>query len=677
MRLTAETARISVGGYSIVTENYNRTYLTPVVEAMPGDTVSARLENALDPRTTDDQSSALCGVPGENPTNLHYFHGGIVTPNNSRPPIDASQGNGDNVYVRLLNGRDSLGRPNGFDFMVPIPGDNELDARVLEGQGSIRHPYGLNWYHSHMHGISSTQVMGGLSGLLSVGGSKANVRAACDDGAARGKCDEENAALQAMTDVRYVLLRDISLRSIGALPEQADGTTKAEWAPLDRDFAEPECPVWTEVDGTLAPNSHDRKLRRGFCQRDQHSAWLFTLNGQRFPTITAAGGRNLLLRVGNLSANVAYLLELYDEQSGETVPLTILSLDGVVPARPVDSNDVTSSVDAFSVDELLLMPAARAEVYIRNDQPPGHQDPQVLILRTKGVDAGSDKWPEIQLARVVLQPTTDVNSVALALNRVVQTAPSPFDLIQDALSSIQDAVRAEPPLPQGCVRDLEDGEHRRVTFGESGESSGPRKWTVATELVHAPGEGLFDESEFEPDRQATIGSYEFGLVKGVPFEDYVLDDGNIDWLGTKHRHVCVRLDHEGSHQQLWVLHNPTSALHNFHIHQMKFRLATRKDLEEKYRIKPPKQSHTCQDVDCAPNQPDFKFYEENEVAVPTAETSEPVWHDTIPVPNGPGVFIVMSFDARQQLGRFVYHCHVLKHEDEGLMTPIEVWDPSS
>jgi len=48
------------------------------------------------------------------------------------------------------------------------------------------------------------------------------------------------------------------------------------------------------------------------------------------------------------------------------------------------------------------------------------------------------------------------------------------------------------------------------------------------------------------------------------------------------------------------------------------------------------------------------------------------WHDTIPVPAARSVFIVMSFDAKEQLGRFVFHCHILKHEDQGLMAPIEV-----
>ena len=65
--------------------------------------------------------------------------------------------------------------------------------------------------------------------------------------------------------------------------------------------------------------------------------------------------------------------------------------------------------------------------------------------------------------------------------------------------------------------------------------------------------------------------------QGVPFEKYVGSDGLVDW--TK-RHVCIQIDHLGSHKQLWVLTNGTSDLHNFHIHQMKFRLATATELAE-------------------------------------------------------------------------------------------------
>ncbi|MFZ3328665.1 MAG: hypothetical protein WA231_23510, partial [Methylocella sp.] len=207
LNLTATTTTIEVGGYKVETENYNGAYLSPVVEAMPGDTVAAHLENKLAPRAVNDPQTMAHGAAGENPTNLHYFHGGIVTPNNARPPIDAGKGNGDNIYVRLKNGMDGAGKPNSFDYNVPIPGEKdgkgELDARVLEGEGWISHPDGLNWYHSHMHGISSDQVMGGLAGLLSVGEDKANVRAKCEiDPPNPEKCNKDTADLKKRTIVR-------------------------------------------------------------------------------------------------------------------------------------------------------------------------------------------------------------------------------------------------------------------------------------------------------------------------------------------------------------------------------------------------------------------------------------------------------------------------------------------
>ncbi len=204
IRLTAASAEINVGGYKVTTENYNGNYLTPIVEAMPGDTVKAHLVNALTPT-----NNAGAHVHADNPTNLHYFHGGIVTPNNARPK-DVELGDGDNVYVELKSGKS-------FDFKVPIPGDKPLpgnamiDARVLETDGFIPHPPGLNWYHSHRHGISSNQVMGGMSGLLSVGEATANVKADCNP-ADPQKCIEDTKDLRDRTKVRYALLRDMPLQ---------------------------------------------------------------------------------------------------------------------------------------------------------------------------------------------------------------------------------------------------------------------------------------------------------------------------------------------------------------------------------------------------------------------------------------------------------------------------------
>jgi FtsP/CotA-like multicopper oxidase with cupredoxin domain len=660
INLTAGRATIDVGGYKVTTENYNGKYLAPIVEAMPGDTVSAHLVNAL---PVDGHSG---GMHEGNPTNLHYFHGGIVSPNNARPTA-AELGTGDNIYVRLESGKS-------FDYTVPIPGktsisgNEALDARVLEkredvpGQHNyIPHPSGLNWYHSHQHGTSADQVMGGLSGLLSVGEATDNVVADCEeDQSDKTKCRNDIAKdtdeLRKRTVVKYALLRDIPLKEIAKLPGEANGdaaTFDLDAAARDFSTDASACGVWdpkkSKLDFGLA-------LRAGFCQRTEKTALLFTVNGQRYPTISVEGGNNLLLRLGNLSANLPYWLELRKEKPDGTAPqITILSLDGVVPAAPVAPGQTQKPVQAVDYDNVLVMPASRAEIYVRNDQEK-HDDSQTYILWTKKhVVAGSEEWPEIQLLRIELRPNVDTSKVKIALNATVVSA----DLSATRLRPQALAATPEPKLLPGCVRDLnpELREYRRVTF-----SGVEPNWAIKTEIVQPKAPAKQEFQQREVDVSATIGA--------ILFEKYMVD-GHVNW---SEPHVCIFIDdgnHAGSHTQLWVLNNQTQNLHNFHIHQMKFRLATAKDLAGHF-VAPPAAAHTCGQSDCT-DAPNYDLYDDQTAADVDPGKSR-LWHDTIPMPPGQRVFLVMSFDARQQIGRFVFHCHILKHEDKGLMAPIEVWN---
>src|SRR6266536_2261045 len=470
VNLTAASADITIGGYKVRTENYNGNYLTPVSEAMPGDTVSAHLVNALTPTpapTPQPHDGMSHGDPNDNPTNLHYFHGGIVSPKNAARPTGPETGNGDNIYVHLKSGKDAQGNPNSFDFEVQIPGNHSLpgnemlDARVLESDGEIPHPVGLNWYHSHMHGISSNQVMGGMSGLLSVGAATANVKAACvkdpnDEFKCLNDVEKDTRDLKDRTRARYALLRDIPLKKITKLPGEANGDM-AEWDqdPATRSFPPgTPCGVWRPDTSTL---DLKESLRTGFCQRSKDTALLFTLNGQRFPTITVESGQNLLLRFGNLSSNVPYCLEFASEADNSVVPLTVLSIDGVVPANPVLPGQAQKPVQALNDNNFLLMPAARAEVYVRNDEK-SHEAPQVYILRTKRHLVGRfDEWPEIQLARIVLQPNAVASKTLVALNAPIAN-PS-------AALSVEPRASESAALPDGCVRDLDPAfhEYRRVS----------------------------------------------------------------------------------------------------------------------------------------------------------------------------------------------------------------------
>ena len=123
----------------------------------------------------------------------------------------------------------------------------------------------------------------------------------------------------------------------------------------------------------------------------------------------------------------------------------------------------------------------------------------------------------------MLKPTKAVSSIALALN-------APIGQIRVQLAG---PGKKELPPPEGCVRDLREGEHRRVTFIEGGETSKKVRtgWSIATEIVHPPSTGgEFDESAFKPDTEATIGTYDNdgNLAGGVPFEEYVQADASID-----------------------------------------------------------------------------------------------------------------------------------------------------
>jgi suppressor of ftsI len=82
--------------------------------------------------------------------------------------------------------------------------------------------------------------------------------------------------------------------------------------------------------------------------------------------------------------------------------------------------------------------------------------------------------------------------------------------------------------------------------------------------------------------------------------------------------------------QHWRIVNATGELHPFHIHQVH-----------------------------------FLAYAEN-----GAPISDPSWLDTVNVPFGQSVDVIMDFTDPVIKGMAVFHCHLLNHEDKGMMAKI-------
>ena len=82
--------------------------------------------------------------------------------------------------------------------------------------------------------------------------------------------------------------------------------------------------------------------------------------------------------------------------------------------------------------------------------------------------------------------------------------------------------------------------------------------------------------------------------------------------------------------QHWRVTNPTREVHPFHIHQVHFLT----------------------------------------YAVDRSPVKDPVWLDTVNVPYGSSVDLVMDFTDPIIRGMSVFHCHLLNHEDKGMMAKI-------
>ena len=96
--------------------------------------------------------------------------------------------------------------------------------------------------------------------------------------------------------------------------------------------------------------------------------------------------------------------------------------------------------------------------------------------------------------------------------------------------------------------------------------------------------------------------------------------------------------HAGTTETWTIVNKPfqdNQETHNFHIHQTKFEVV---DVSE----------------------------------VPRGGASAKRMVDNYPVPIGGSIRINVRFLEQQAGGRFVFHCHILEHEDKGMMAEIEV-----
>ncbi|MGD9891021.1 MAG: multicopper oxidase family protein [Dehalococcoidia bacterium] len=266
--LTVAAQNVQIGDRMVTGRVYNGAFVGPTLRVRPGDRIELTLGNCL-----------------AESTNIH-FHGMNVSPN----------GFGDNIFRTV-----DPGVAGGY--MIDIPSD---------------HPTGTFWYHAHVHGRTTSQVFGGLSGMIVVEG---------------------------LRDLLPPELRDITEHTIAL-----------------KDYREIDGAIPSDGITIGAPTTR-------------------TVNGQVQPQFQIRPGETQLLRIGNIGANITYLVRL------EGHSFRVIGEDGT-PVWAV-----------VAKDELVLPAGKRFDVLIQGE-PVG-----VYALETLPYDTGPDgnQFPQATLAWMVSQ----------------------------------------------------------------------------------------------------------------------------------------------------------------------------------------------------------------------------------------------------------------------------------
>lgn len=623
---------------------YNGKFIPEVWRLNAGDVLDIKLQNELKP---GDLAA----------TNLHT-HGLLVSPDLDTKPdpanpaeVIAAEPVGDTVYVCTLPANQPIGsegekhctqhgdpadtaharlffgaRRNEMNYQIALPSD---------------HPEGLFWYHPHVHGNARAQVGAGLSGLIFVKGRPA---VAGGGVGASGGARPQDASKPVASIERFMMLKDIQVA--------IDDAT----APSIEAHVLPAADRRSDLCGQPAP---DTVTPMGMClSPDNKQGWLFTVNGQVFPRVAVAAREQQIWRIANSSADITYDLALVETRTGRPLRVQILARDGVAAIAEGGSAGTTDA--PVMAERVLLMPGSRIEIGVDRATAEGSFDqtrPLLARLRSYGFFTGGavnfgDAWPAVDLAEVSFAPEVAPAAVASAIEPAVKRtalAPPPRKFQPFVVTAWQPGDK----LARAVAPDRMPG---------SAAAAAPRAQS-AMHMHGAPADEHPQPSAPNDPCRNMAGNKDRIIVltihKDSKTEDFKIGAGcgkfhGADWQARieaakasaaafgKH---SVVLSARAGDTETWTIVNDTdpresnNELHNFHVHQMKF---------------------TVLDV----------YDPTGRIAPPRGGPYRKV--DSYPVPSGGYLRIRIDYTRQMTGGRFVFHCHILEHEDKGMMAEVEV-----
>jgi spore coat protein A len=162
-----------------------------------------------------------------------------------------------------------------------------------------------------------------------------------------------------------------------------------------------------------------------------------------------------------------------------------------------------------------------------------------------------------------------------------------------------------------------------------------------------------------PTRKLVLfeGSDEYGRLQPLLG---TLDEGSLAWFEPITENPMLNAT------EIWEVYNATADAHPIHLHLVSFQIINRESFDPTLVIDKPQMQHNGT----------YGIGGKLTAAVlgnnPTGPGSHEMgWKDTFIVPPGQVGRVVAKFDRE---GRYVWHCHILSHEDHEMMRPFYVGD---
>jgi len=583
-----------------------------------------------------------------NATNNH-FHGGWVNP----------AGNSDNV-LRLLH--PGLGVVHEYEYNIPAD-----------------HPAGTFWYHPHVHGSTALQVASGMAGALIVRGDRWPEPSRSGSGFRAGDID---LLLRKSDDTpipdRTFLLQQIQYKcfdakgdpktdiwncgkdDIGAIVNYnnlggVDDNLRGNWDASGR---------FTTVNGYVADvlgigSAADDKVVAGQPERWRfiHAGFNDTIKVQIFPAkrsesakLSKSGGVASALR-NTSAAEVDAAIKRLCEIDGPAIEMFEIAADGL------------TRVQALQTNSRILQPGYRSDVLVSFPQPEPDDDVQEYCV----IDVEA---PREQSAEGSLESKRLLFTVRVEKNKALEQVPDAKTAIRNTMviAVAQAAVKRvregkDISLIPAILIDLFDdlklehfSPHNTLIGKDVAE-----KWKsvdnvrllrfnlIESEQRGAPGKrghGIGHKRYSRADYESVAGDEAISGL--VPKE--LLGKGKLDDFRFSERPdelIALQLGNTDE----WRLRSQDIA-HPFHIHVNPFQVVRVTRLDDQGRV-----------VDLTEDETSQYF------------GMKGVFKDTIMVENG--VEVVIRSHYERYVGRFVLHCHILPHEDRGMMRLVEIYEPST